>query len=275
MADLKPHTARLMIEAMAKHLPPSGSRLTLWDIGGRTGTALRELRSDLDITPIDTPPEQWETPENSVDSIIALDYDRALDDVFLSAALRVMRPGGRLIMVDSTGDPDRETVRTLESNGHIRILVEPAVEGHPGVLMRGEKPHTTDSTFARIRVAASTDDDNLTLKTYDGAYVFLLVRQSPNKPVWALRDGEVLQWHAALADGQFIAFTSLPKAVSFMQPAVMQGIVNDISKVGKFSTATAQSWEVPVMLNPTLDDVKTMAVTFTEVDPATAEAPDE
>ncbi|MEL6152342.1 MAG: hypothetical protein AAFR56_22110, partial [Chloroflexota bacterium] len=196
---------------------------------------------------------------------------------FLSAVLRVMRPGGRLIMVDSEGDPDRETVRLLEDNGHIRILVQTVDEetALPGVLIRGEKPHTTDSTFARIKVAANTDGDNLTLETYDGAYVFLLVRQSPNKPVWALRDGEVLRWHAALADEQFIAFSSLPKAVSFMQPAVMQIVVNDISKVGKFSIATAQSWDTPVLLNPTLDDVKAMTVTFTEVDPATAEAPDE
>ncbi|MEL6149764.1 MAG: hypothetical protein AAFR56_09060 [Chloroflexota bacterium] len=49
MTDLQPGTTRLLIEVMAKHLPPSGSRLMLWDMGGRTDAILRELRSDLDI----------------------------------------------------------------------------------------------------------------------------------------------------------------------------------------------------------------------------------
>ncbi len=277
MAQLKPRTARLLIEAMAKHLPPSSARLRLYDIGGKAGDVLRELRADLDIVAVAAPPEAWDAPDNSVDSIVALGYEGALDDTFLAVALRVLRPGGRLIMVDPDGEPDKAIVQQLEASGHTRILVETAAECPLplGVLMRGEKPHTTDSTFARIKVAANADADNLTLADFDGAYVYLLVRQTPNKPAWALRDGENIVWHAALADGHYVAFTSLPKAVSLMQPAVMQGIVTDVNKVGKFSMKTAQTWDAPVLLNPTLDRLKGRTITFTPIDPATAEAPDE
>lgn len=279
MPNLKPRTKRLLIEAMAKHLPPSGSRLRLWDIGGNVGDVLAEMRDDLDITPLAALPN--DTPSDAVDSIVALDYPAALDDAFLQAAWHALRPGGRLIMVDSASDPDKALVQALEQNGHTRILVETAAECPMplGVLMRGEKPHTTDSTFARIKVAANVDADNLTLDAFDGPYVFLLVAQTPNKPVWALKEGETLEWQAVtLHDGgeqHLLAFTSLPKAISFMQPAVMQGIVTDINKVGKFSRATAQTWNYPVQLNPTLDAVRGREITLVPVDPTTAEAPDE
>jgi hypothetical protein len=278
-ATLKPHTKRLLIEAMAKHLPPSGSTLRLWDIGGNVGEVLAEMRDDLDITPLDTLPD--DAPPDAVDSIVALDYVGALDDAFLRAARQALRPGGRLIMVDTNGDPDKSIVQQLEDAGHTRILVEPAAETPEplGVLMRGEKPHTTDSTFARIKVAAQTDADNLTLATFDGPYVFLLVAQTPNKPVWALKEGETLTWRAVTIhaddEQQLLAFTSLPKAVSFMQPAVMQGVVTDINKVGKFSRATASTWDYPVRLNPTLDTVRGHKITLVPIDPDTAEAPDE
>jgi len=148
-----------------------------------------------------------------------------------------------------------------------------------GVLMRGEKPHTTDSTFARIKVAANTDDDNLTLADFDGPYVFLLVKQQPNKPVWTLDEDEQLTWDAVTVhpdrEQMLVAFTSLPKAVSFMQPAVMQGFVDGVNKVGKFSRETAQTWSLPVTLNPTLESLRGEDVTLVSVDPTTAEAPDE
>jgi hypothetical protein len=40
---------RLLIAAMAKHLPPSAASLRLVDIGGRAGGILAEMRPDLDI----------------------------------------------------------------------------------------------------------------------------------------------------------------------------------------------------------------------------------
>jgi len=38
---------RQLIEAMAKHLPPSAASLRLVDIGGRAGAVFAEARADL------------------------------------------------------------------------------------------------------------------------------------------------------------------------------------------------------------------------------------
>ena len=264
-----------LAEVMVKHLPPSGSRLRLLDVGGRATATFLARRDDLEIDAPDTLPVD-DTPD-SADSVTFLGDVNTLSDAFFVDTLRLLRPGGRMIVADPNGAPDKTWVQRLEAAGHIRILVEGAESG--GVLIRGEKPHTTHSTFARVRVAANADADNLTLETFDGAYVFVLVQQSPNKPVWKLADDEELRWDAVTAsDGntqRMVAFTSLPKAVSLMQPAVMSGVVRDVNKVGKFSRETAVSWPYPVLLNPTLDALKTQTITLVPLDPTTAEAPDE
>ena len=278
---LKPRTAQLLIEAMAKHLPPSGSTLRLWDVGGRVGEFLHALRPDLHIEPILTPYQTWQAPTEALDSIMGLDFPHALEDDFLTTALQMLRPGGRLILVDSQAEPTRDQVTALESSGHTRILVEDAIECPLplGVLMRGEKPHTTESTFRRVRVASDVDPDNLPLTDYDGVFIYLLVRQLPNKPAWALNEFDVITWDAVTAarDSQpmVLAFTSLPKAVSFMQPAVMQNLVDGVNKVGKFNRDAASAWGVPLWLNPPLTDVKAWPVGFFSVDPTTAERADE
>ncbi len=281
MSSVTPHTRRLLIEAMARHLPPSGSALQLWDVGGRTAAVLADLRGDLHITAVDPDTAQWPNVANAADGIVAYDYDIAANRALLTAALKALRPGGRLIAVTTCGEPDKQAVRQLEDAGHTRILVEIALDGPEpmGVLLRGEKPHTTQSTFARIKVAANADQDNLTLDQFDGPYVYLLVRQSPNKPVWALRDDEQTTWQAVTAskngETALVGFTSLPKAVSLMQPAVMQNIIADVNKVGKFSRATALTWDLPLWLNPTLEALKSQQIDTVPVDPNTAEAPDE
>ncbi len=264
-----------LAEVMAKHLPPSGSRLRLLDVGGHTALTLAARRDDLDIDTPDMLPA--DAAPDSADSITYLGDMSTLPATFLADALRVLRPGGRLIMADPNGSPDKAWVGRLEAAGHTRILVEAAELG--GVLLRGEKPHTTDSTFARVRVAADADADNLTLETFDGPYVFVLVQQTPNKPVWKLEPDEELRWNAVTADDgttqRMVAFTSLPKAVSLMQPAVVQGVIQDVNKVGKFSRETAAAWPYPVLLNPTLDALKPQSIALVSLDPSTAEAPDE
>lgn len=72
-----------------------------------------------------------------------------------------------------------------------------------------------------------------------------------------------------------LAFTSLPKAVAFMQPAVLAGRIKDVNKVGKFSRETALGWTVPVILNPPLDSIEARTMIFLPVDAHSAEAPDE
>src|SRR5690606_5623093 len=111
--------------------------------------------------------------------------------------------------------------------------------------------------------------------------VHLLVQETPNKPGWARAAVEVVQWHAAAmqrSDGSpltLLAFSSLPKAVARMQPAVLNGRVNGINKVAKFSVETAGTWTLPMLLNPTADALDGAALTLVEIDPATAETPEE
>jgi SAM-dependent methyltransferase len=270
-----PRVERALIEAMAKHLPPSGAALRLLDWDGATGAVLRELRADLDI---DTNNGHYDWQPDSLDAIAI--YDRAYAPL-LPDALAALRPGGRLIIVDSNDNPDARHVTLLEGAGYARILVEIAAECPLpiGVLMRGEKPHITDDTLERVRGTAQRDDLLTDLNRYPGRYLHLLIRQTPNKPVWALRPDEALHWEAIAAqhdDGvALLAFSSLSKAVAFMQPAVLAGQIRDVNKVGKFAVATAQAWEMPLLLNPANDVLANYAQVSIVVDPTSAEASDE
>ena len=246
---------------MAKQLPPSASTLRLLDVNGAAGEALRQRRPDLVVTVGES------AAENSIDAVVA--YDAPLSDDALRALLDALRPGGRLIAVDTAGEPSAALVKRLESAGYIRILVE---EMLPGVLMRGEKPHVTEDTLARIESVAQRDGGE-----FRGRYVHLLVRQAPNKPAWALNPGEAVVWKAVALAGEgdpvLLAFSSLPKAVAFMQPAIVSGLVKDVNKVARFSRATAEGWKL--LINPTLEALTGHTIVMLPVDPALAETPDE
>lgn len=279
----------LYAPVMAKHLPPSASTLRLVDIGGHTGQYLNELRADLDVTTVN--PASWDADENSVDAIMVwLPADRLdIDAVFLNQALRAMRPGGRLIMGDPDGAADEAHVRRLEAAGFTRILVE-ALDELPGVLMRGEKPHTTADTLERVNLVAALDSAQKAardaaqpeaathqgLAGFRGRYVHLLVKQTPNKPVWALTPDDVVAWDAVAVevDGEAraLAFSSLPNAVAFMQAAVLAGTIRDVNRVAKFSRETAAGWVFPVLVNPSPDVLTGYSLTGIAIDPATAEA---
>ena len=138
---------------------------------------------------------------------------------------------------------------------------------------------TTDDTLARVRAAADKDAHALDPAAYTGRYIHLLIRQTPNKPAWALRDGETVTWEAVALgqgdEGVLLAFSSLPKAVSFMQPAVLRGAIVGVSKVAKFSRETAAGWLHRLLLNPDVSVLDGRGVTFVPIDPASAETPDE
>lgn len=268
---------RHFVAVMAKHLPPSASTLRLLDLDGRSGGVMTNWRADLEImsmTPADLGAARL-VPD-SIDAVVG--YDVEVDADLLGESLRLLRPGGRLIMLQSRGPVCESQARTLRENGYTRILVEPALDGL-GVLLRGEKPHLTADKGQRIRSIARTDGDLLDLDQYAGRYLHLLIHQLPNKPVWKLRADEPRSWRAAAYDDgaglAVLAFSSLPKAVSFMQPAVLQGLIRDINKVGKFSRATAMSWQWAVVLNPTPASIRGQSLTTVPIDHASAEAPDE
>lgn len=265
---------------VVRHLPPSSATLNLLDVNGEAGDLLHELRGDVAATPVSGAATDWHdvTPD-SADAVVALEY--VMNDDFLAAAMDALRPGGRLIVANTRGDVDAAHGRYLENAGYVRILVEAAAATPEpfGVLMRGEKPHTTDDTLARVGQVATQDADLLDLETFRGRYVHLLVTQTPNKPVWYLQADESVRWDAVglELDGRryLLAFSSLPKAVNFMQPAVLEGLVQDVNKVGKFSKATAYTWTQPVLLNPPTDVLRRGIVLRIAIDPNTAETPDE
>ncbi|MDX2163233.1 MAG: hypothetical protein SF162_18085 [bacterium] len=273
-------TAKLLIEAMAKHLPPSASTLRLLDVGGAAGEVLKHVRADLEVVAVSDDPGQWPDGLVQFDAVVA--YNRAHDPAFLAAVLNALRPGGRYIMVSLDEETaGAEQVTTLEQNGYTRILVEQGIECPLpiGTLVRGEKPHTTADTLQRVQVASALDADRLDWDTYNGRFVYLLIRQTPHKPAWNLTDADRLEWRAAAVEVEggtlALAFSSLPKAVAFMQPAVLDGTVTDVNKVAKFSRETAQGWSFPLAINPTTETITGGAVVWLPVDPAAAEAPDE
>lgn len=270
-----PRITRVLTEAMLKHLPPSSSSLKLLDIGGAAGEIFLKHRPDLAITPVSGEASAWEIEQGSFDAVAAFDTDP--DSPLLDAALTALRPGGRLIIMSSRGEPDAAHVVTLESHGFTRILVETGAECPlpVGVLMRGERPHQTDDTHARVKIGAAADGDSQTLADYAGRFVHLLIRQTPDKPAWKLRADEPLEWEAVTLDGALLAFSSLPKAVAFMQPVVVTGQILGVSKVAKFSKQTALGWPHAVILNPTPDSLENGVLGVISIDPDSAETPDE
>jgi hypothetical protein len=268
---------RLLIEAMAKHLPPSAASLRLVDVGGRAGAILTEMRPDLDILLTPGRYDAWQLPPDSLDAVTA--YDCEPDTVLLAMALFALRPGGRFILMSPRIVPDESHVKLLENGGFTRILVEPGLDAEVpvGMLLRGEKPHTEERTVDRVRQVAARDDQPAPRRS--SRYVHLLIRQTPNKPAWKLKKNEKLEWNAVAVAGEgetvVLAFSSLPKAVEFMQPAVLAGYIQDVNKVAKFSWETARAWPFPIMLNPSDEIFETNAVVLLPIDPSTAEAPDE
>ena len=276
---VRSRTAKLLIGAMAKHLPPSASTLHLLDVDGAAGDILSEGRSDIQSVTVLGDPSTWQLESESFDAVVA--YNHEHNQAFLNAALSALRPGGRLIMVDANDEPVTDQVNILENAGYTRILVETGIECPLpiGALMRGEKPHQSDDTLERVKVASDRDADAINWDTYNGRYVYLLIQQTPNKPAWRLMPDDVIEWKAAALQTvtrvTALVFSSLPKAVSFMQPAVLDGQLEGITKVAKFSREIAQGWAFGTALNPTNAIFDGKTVTWIEIDPASAEVPDE
>ncbi|MBL8131945.1 MAG: hypothetical protein JNL42_08810, partial [Anaerolineae bacterium] len=218
-------------------------------------------------------------PRCAFDAVVG--FDVALDEPFLRDTLALLRPGGRLITIDSSSDPDEQPLKALEAAGYVRILVETGAECPlpVGTLARGERVHETEDTLERVRVSVGGEQADTALANYKGRFLHLLIQQTPNLPVWKLEPGQSVEWRAAAlqnASGPaLLAFSSLPAAVAFMQEAVLSGLVQGISKIAKFRRATALGWTHPVLLNPSLETAIQGAVAFIDIDPSSAEQPDE
>ncbi|MCY4146288.1 MAG: hypothetical protein OXE95_00825 [Chloroflexi bacterium] len=261
---------RHFVLAMAKQLPPSSASLRLLDLDGGSAAILSEARADLQPLP------RTACQPNSLDAIVA--YDLPLTSELLDEARGLLREGGRFIAVQPRRRVSQQLGEFLSDCGFVRILVEPALDGL-GVLMRGEKPHRTREAQKRIQTVARTEADSLDMQRFRGRYLHLLIQQQPNRPAWARTAEDTISWRAAaiaaLPQPILLAFSSLPKAVGFMQPAVLAGIVRDVNKVGKFSRETAQTWVFGLRINPTLESLHGERLVYIDIDPASAEAPDE
>ena len=258
-----------LIAQMLRQLPPSGSTLRLLDHGGHCAEQFRALRQDLDIRCV----AALSPNETGVDAIVAL--DQPLEEAFLAAARNCLRPGGRLIIGWQRGTPDAGQQLRLEAAGLARILIE--TQGQ-ALLLRGERPHTAQDRLERIRQVA----DGEVIRdpaAWPGRYIHLLVKQTPDRPPWAPAPGETLRWQALTLDvgagRRLPAFSSLPKAVAFMQPAVLCGRIRDVNKVGKFPREVAGDWPLPLLLNPDPGELEQGETGTIDVDPTTAAAPDE
>lgn len=258
-----------LIALMLKQLPPSASVLRLLDVGGHCGALFAARRRDLDIRKVRALP----AGETGADAIVAL--DQALTADFLAAARACLRPGGRLIIAWRVGSPAAQQQLTLESAGFVRILIE--TQG-ASLLLRGERPCDGHSAQARIQLVAGKEVAT-DLAVWPGPYVHLLIRQPPGRPPWARRGDEPLRWQALTlgsgAQQALLAFSSLPRAVAFLQPAVLQGSIRDVNKIGKFPREAAQTWALPLLLNPAPAVLEQGPTGSIEVDPRMAATGDE
>ncbi len=258
-----------LIAEMLRQLPPSASTLRLLDLGGHCAGPFSDRRQDLDIHKLATLP----AGESRFDAIVAL--DQALSPDFLEGALRNLRPGGRLIIGRQRAEIDARQQLQLEAAGFARVLIE--TQGH-SLLLRGERPHEVqDRAGGERHVAARAADGDPALRS--GRYLHLLLRQTPERPPWHQEPGDDLRWQALTIDihgeRRLLAFSSLPQAVAFMQPAVLQGRIRDINKVGKFPREAATGWPCGLLVNPSTAVLEKGDPGLIDVDPATAASADE
>ncbi|MER3514610.1 MAG: hypothetical protein C4310_09665, partial [Chloroflexota bacterium] len=123
-----------------------------------------------------------------------------------------------------------------------------------GLIGRGEK--------GTLAVQQSTGTSRPSYQAPHPLYLHLLITQKPNRPPWEKVSEEEIRWEAQVATeretGQdvLLAFTSLVKAVAFMQPAILAGLIHDVNQMGKFRRETVEAWGRPVLVNPALDDLQ-------------------
>jgi hypothetical protein len=90
---------------------------------------------------------------------------------------------------------------------------------------------------------------------------------------------EPVTWEAAAVAADqgvaLLAFTALPRAVGFMQTAILEGTLSGITRVARFSRAAARAWEQSAWLNPPPSVLRGRSVVFLPVDRATVESPGE
>ena len=232
----------------AKHLPPSASLARVLALDEQ---AAAELAGLAQVTPAHS---LEDLPDGPFDAVAGSAAPGQLETL-----AQRLRPGGRLILTHAAGP--EALLAALTEAGLIHCLSEAHGELS---LYRGERPPVGSAlertqTLAAAAQAGGRPDDALPIAdvfSLKSPFVFLLIFQTPNKPAWKLVPGEPVDWRAATllpALGEqpvLLAFSSLVKAVAYMQRAVLARRLDGINKVGKFPAAAAQGWPLPLALNP-------------------------
>jgi hypothetical protein len=221
-----------LTQLILKHLPPS---------------------ADLPrVRPLDDRSARWCLALDRQGSIISVD-DSEVDAAVASGIAHVqdaatsLRPNGRAIFLipNTEGIATESIVEALTANDLTRILIESVLD-HTFILARGERPTDQERTTDRIATIARIESEAIEILAIDQAaqrylHLQVLVKQQPPSRGWADMQPNTT-WEALTiqdADSdQFllVAFTSLVKAVAFLQPAVLADVVHGINKMPRFET---------------------------------------
>jgi hypothetical protein len=241
-----------------RHLPPSANQPRILVLDAQAAASFPpEVKTHL-------------PPQSGVfDAVVGyVRPDPTLDN--LEAWYQQLRPSGRLILA-AQAEP-KSLLEALRQGGFIHCLVESQPDGW--ILYRGERP-PDGVTLAEL----SEGEDGRAL---EAPFFFIPVTQTPNKPVWRLEPDEKIVWQAPTrldpASGQpnLLVFSSLLRAVAFMQRAVLANTVQGINKVGKFPNALVKGWGQSFLLNPTFHVVRGLVPgPSVDVDPQVAITGDE
>ncbi len=234
-----------------KHLPPSADVPNVHACDERSRRWSMALERQGQITLND---------QQMIDSVLASDLS------FVEEAARRLRPNGRAIfLVPSALEVSSEAaVQTLTAAGLVRILTE-AVLDEAYFLARGERPTEQPHPVDRIAAIAGSALDVVELLEPEraaGQYraLHLLVQQNPPARSWDER--VAITWRASTVrevrtDRRvLLGFTSLVKAVAFMQPAVLAGVIHNVNKLPRYEPVYLIKWGLPVIVNPAFERLR-------------------
>jgi hypothetical protein len=239
-------------QLILKHLPPSADLPRVRPLDARSKRWCMALDRQHAIKTSST---------NDVDATVASDI------VHVQDAVASLRPNGRAIFLipNKVGVTTELLTEALISNGLTRILTE-SVLGDSFILVRGERPTDQPRTTDRIATIAQIESAAIEILNLDQAaqrypQVHLLVRQQPPSRGWADRQPGTTWEALTLQDAHsnqslLIAFTSLVKAVAFMQPAALAGAIHGVNKMPRFGTERTIGWRHPLIINPVFETLR-------------------
>ena len=238
-------------QLILKHLPPSADLPNVHACDERGRRWAMALQRQGHITLND---------RQAIDGVLASDLS------FAPEAAQRLRPQGRAIFLIPNGAEvaSQAVVQALTSAGLVRVLTEAVLDG-AYLLARGERPagqpRPVERSERSVAIADITPGALNPIEAQQAAERYralhLLVQQDPPGRGWA--ESAAVTWRASTvrdvaADRVvLLAFTSLVKAVAFMQPAVLAGAIHHINKMPRYEVVHLIKWGLPVIVNPVFE----------------------